>query len=544
MKNSSYSSNMLLEDEPFEQIEALESRGTTSLTYSVVIKGKSYFLKQLRPEFNNDWRYRGAFHKEFEIGSKLNSKHIVKYVKIDENERGVYLLTEHINGITLAQKLKEAPEYFQKSSNFEKLFLQLLQGIGDLHRMHVAYLDINLDNIMLTQVNNDVVIIDLGFSFTHSYPNTSGCTHNFAAPELLQGNFKEIDASTDIYAIGKLMQHIQHVTCAHVPPHLQHIINRCVNPKKQHRYASTEEVTKKILKKRKLKHTLLAIAFILGLLVAGYSVLKYTNSYYHIRDQLKSMLVTPDHDFSHTDGWNKSYYTILSEDSLTCINVTSDRIKNLYLKEEVEYNGKTYRVVAIGKDAYTYRNINSVYIPHGIQKIGASAFMECHNIVSVHLPESVEELGEWCFSVCTNLRNLVLSPNLRVIPRKAFSECENLKVVHIPEGVEEIELDAFGKCKRLEKVSLPSTFKILRRGVFWECSSLKEISLPTSLTSIGEYTFYYCTNLKHVYNYSPTPIEIPPIFNQSGITLHVPKGAAELYRQANNWNRATIVEME
>ena len=256
------------------------------------------------------------------------------------------------------------------------------------------------------------------------------------------------------------------------------------------------------------------------------------------------MLVTPEHDFSHTDGWNKSYYTILSEDSLTCINVTSDRIKNLYLKEEVEYNGKTYRVVAIDKDAYTYRNMNSVYIPHGIKKIGAYAFTECHNIVSIHLPESVEELGEGCFSVCTNLRNLLLSPNLRLIPRKAFAECENLKVVHIPEGVEEIELDAFGKCTRLEKVSLPSTLKILRRGVFWECSNLKEISLPASLTSIGEYTFYYCTNLKHVYNYSPTPIEIPPIFNQSGITLHVPKGAAELYRQANNWNRATIVEME
>ena len=544
MTHSSFSSNLLSENNPFEQIETLESRGTTSLTYRVMIKGKSYFMKQLRPEFNNDWRYRAAFHKEFEVGSKLQNKHIVRYVKIDENEKGIYLLTEHINGITLSQKLKDEPEYFQNANHFEKFFLQLLQGIGELHRSHVAYLDLNPDNVMLTQVNNDVVIVDLGFCFANSYHHTSGYTDQFAAPELRKGALKKICASTDIYSIGCLMQHIKNLCCTDISQRLQRIINKCVSPKKQDRYATTEEVIKAITSKRKRLYLTFALTLTLGLLAVGFFHFRQTRTFDLLTKEIRWMFANPDYDFSYSQNNCEGYYKILSEDSLTCMNVTSERSENLYIEAEVEYQGKTYRNVEIAKEAYAGRGINSVYIPSGIRKIGAQAFTRCQNIVSVHLPNSVEKLDDACFSYCYSLRNIVLSPHLKLIPKNAFTACESLKEIIIPEGVTEIELDAFGECKQLAKISLPSTLKALRRGVFWKCESLKEITLPDSLESIGEYTFYYCTNLKHVYNYSPTPLEIPPIFNQSGITLHVPKGAAELYRQANNWNRTTIVEME
>ena len=31
------------------------------------------------------------------------------------------------------------------------------------------------------------------------------------------------------------------------------------------------------------------------------------------------------------------------------------------------------------------------------------------------------------------------------------------------------------------------------------------------------------------------------LFNKEGITLHVPRGSEELYRQADNWNLAEVV---
>ena len=540
MKKSPFSSNLLSEDTPFEHIQQIESRGTTSLTYRVSIKGKNYFLKQLRPEYKNDWRYRAAFHKEFEIGRSIDCKHVVKYISVNENENGVYLLTEHVNGLTINQKLSKDPEFFGKADHFEKIFLQLLMGIEAFHKTHVAYLDLNPDNVMLTQVNNDVIIVDLGFCFANSYSHTSGCTHDFAAPELRRGELKEIDASTDIYALGRLMLYIKDISCATISPQLQRIINKCVSEKKQDRYNSVNEVIQDIQRKRKWIVTTLITTLILTLLGGGFWHLYNNNRIDDFKQSLRWFFTTPEYDFSHDLG----NYRILSEDSLTCINVGGPRRVNLYILDEVPHNGKTYQVVGIGDEAYAGRDINSVYIPNGIKEIGRSTFTQCDNIVSIHIPRSVERIGRSSFCKLTNLRSLVISPNIKVIPDNAFSSCEKLKKVTIPEGVEEIGLDAFGKCYELQKITLPSTLKAIRRGVFWECTNLKEIEIPASVTTIGEYTFYYCDSLKHVYNYATTPQVIPVIFNRSDITLHVPQESVELYRKADNWNKVKIVGFE
>ena len=110
MSQKLFSSGLIMEPNSFDTLESIHSNGSTSLTYRVTLKGKVFFLKQLRPEFNDDWRFRAAFHKEYEVGSKIQSKHVVKYIKMDENEKGVYLLMEHVNGFTINQKLSSYPE--------------------------------------------------------------------------------------------------------------------------------------------------------------------------------------------------------------------------------------------------------------------------------------------------------------------------------------------------------------------------------------------------------------------------------------------------
>ncbi len=115
---------------------------------------------------------------------------------------------------------------------------------------------------------------------------------------------------------------------------------------------------------------------------------------------------------------------------------------------------------------------------------------------------------------------------------------------HHPEGIEVLGLDAFAICTSLKEVSLPSTLTKIDRGVFWRCQALKEIRIPASVTTIGEYVFFDCDSLTDVYNYSPTPQRIPPIYNGKNITLHVPRGSEELYRNADNWNRAEVVPIE
>ena len=531
------SKSYVLSNKSAEEVIPLGAKGATSYSYLVRIEGKEHFMKQLRPELKDDWRYRSAYQKEYEVGRSIASEYIVKYEAIDENAEGLYILMEHVNGYTLDEKMASEPEYFSHGRNYEKLFIQLLRGLKALHEAHVAYLDLKPENVMLTQVNGDVKIIDLGFCFADAYSHTAGTTLHFAAPELQRGGSSEVDERTDIYAVGRLMQYVKEAACVDVPKRLQRIIDRCIRPAKQDRYANVEEVIRAVMQKRRWTRRL-GIAMVL-FLVIGIGVDRFAKSNYFTTVNLHLMWLlkkTP-----HDVMWGYNYYRILSEDSLTCEVVGGRRLKNIYIAEKVIFNDKEYRTVSVAEDAFGGRRIQSVYIPEGVKEIGANAFDRCVKLVSLHLPASVEKIGISSFESLKELRSLQLSENIKEIPMKAFVSCGNLKKLVIPEGVEELGLDCFAICTGLEEVTLPSTLTTIKRGVFWHCTSLKEISIPASVETIGEYVLHDCWSLTDVYNYAPVPQRIPPIFNKRGITLHVPRGSEELYRQADNWNLAEVV---
>ncbi len=520
-----------------EEVIPLGAKGATSYSYLVRIEGKEHFMKQLRPELKDDWRYRSAYQKEYEVGRSIASEYIVKYEAIDENADGLYILMEHVNGHTLEEKLASEPEYFSHERNYEKLFIQLLRGLKALHEAHVAYLDLKPENVMLTQVNGDVKIIDLGFCFADAYSHTFGTTLHFAAPELQRGDSSEVDERTDIYAVGRLMQYVKEAACVDVPKRLQRIIDRCIRPAKQDRYANVEEVLRAITKKRKWMTRIGIFVVVIAAFSMGLSVFTKTSAYKLNMLELRWMLRKPLYDIRYEDV----HYRILSEDSLTCMAVGGKRLKNLYIHNEVPYNGKTYKLVAIADEAFAGWDVLSVYIPDGVREIGDMAFCRCHKVLSLDLPRSVERIGVKCFDDMKAMKSLSLSGNIKKISHNAFTSCRGLRKVVVPEGVEVMDLDCFAICTSLEKIVLPSTLTTISRGVFWNCSKLKEITIPTSVKTIGEYVFFGCDSLTDVYNYAPVPQRIPPIFNKRGITLHVPRGSEELYRQADNWNLAEVV---
>ena len=520
-----------------EEIKPLGTKGATSCSYRVRISGKEHFMKQLRPELKDDWRYRSAYQKEYEVGRKINNPYIVRYESIDENANGLYILMEHVNGHTLDEKLTMDPEYFSRGNNFEKLFTQILKGLKALHEANVAYMDLKPDNVMLTQVNGDVKIIDLGFCFADAYSHTVGCSYEYAAPELQEGALERVDARTDIYAVGRLMLYVKEAACVNVSKRLQRIIDRCIQPDMQNRYANVNEVLMDLTHRRKWMMRLTIASVLILSLALGFFTFSKTSAYKFAKLELKWWLRQPAYDISY----DEVYYRILSEDSLTCIAVGGRELKDLYIHKEVPHNGKTYKTVAIESEAFAGWKIESVYIPDGVREIGDMAFNRCHEVLSLDIPQSVERIGIKCFDDMKSIRNLSLSGNLKKISHNAFTSLHSLKRLNVPEGVEIFDLDCFAHCSSLEKVTLPSTLTTINRGVFWNCGNLKEIIIPASVHTIGEYVFYHCNSLTDVYNYSPIPQSVPPIFNKQGITLHVPKGSEKAYSNTDNWNVANVV---
>lgn len=522
----------------FDWMKPIDTDGTTSQCYIAQVGGKQYFMKMLRSEYVSNQAYRMLFCKEFEKGHTISHPNIVKYEELHDSANECYILMENIVGETLDAFMDSHPDYFGSRANLDKFFNQLLDALKCLHENHVVYSDLKPQNIMLTQINNDVKIVDLGFCFTDSYPDSAGTTHGFSAPEHVACG--KLDVSTDIYGVGKIIEYIGKKSAHNLPAIYAKIMLRCLKVRQQDRIQSTDEVVRLINKRRHLTRRVLLSIIVLVAMFFTYKTIIYNEHFNAWWDSFQ--IITPHVDY---DGeFRDTYYRVLSEQDSMCAAVGHSSLPNVYMHDMVTINGKEYRLTHIADSAFFQkRYIKSVFIPEGVLSIGKESFRECKNLTTINLPNSVTSIGDYAFYSCVGVRYLKLPPHITLIPKAAFAGCSIKKVV-IPEGVTEIKLDAFGNCFELEEVEMPSTLRRIERGAFWDCKSLRTIEIPAQVSHLGEYLFFGCDELTDIYNFSVEPQVIPPIHrNPSQITLHVPAESVEKYRQADIWKDMNVIAL-
>ena len=247
----------------FEAIEQMDTQGATCDTFRVKLYGKLHFLKRLKPEYAGDIRYQEALLKEFETGYRLEHPNLVRYLSLDKDG----ILMEYVDGETLSQRLSQNTDYFKQRKNTDKLVRQLLSVLQYLHSHQVLHLDLKPDNILLTHINDDVKLIDLGFCYTDTFADTQGHTNAFAAPEQLAG--EKVDVRSDIYAFGKILELL--------PDHpiYNKVIARCTAEHPEDRYQSVEEILHTINHERRYFLWVAVIVFCAALLSAGLALLTH-----------------------------------------------------------------------------------------------------------------------------------------------------------------------------------------------------------------------------------------------------------------------------
>lgn len=517
------------EQPDFEWSCPVASSGSTSQCYIVQMGGKRSFMKKLRHEFSDNQSFRALFRKEYEKGISISHPNIVKYESWHDSTDDCYILMENIVGETLDSFIVHHPGYFASRVNLDKFFNQLLSALKCLHDNHVVYSDLKPQNIMLTQVNNDVKIIDLGFCYTDSYPDSAGTTKGFSAPEHL--NHGKLDVATDVFGVGKIIEYIEKNSEKKLPSIYGKIKGKCLMEKQAHRWQSIDEILVKLNKRSNVwPKWVIAICCIC---VVGF---------------ISWQLIEKNTQISHTviDVNNIKYSNFNSRD-YTCHAIGQGPIKlaNVYIRKSVDYDGEEYQVTAIANAAFkSLSHLKSVHIPHGITQIGKSAFFKCDSILVINIPNSVTEVGESAFYSCRGVRELNLSHNLKEIPTSGFVSTQISRLT-IHEGVENIRMDAFAHCANIKNVKIPSSVKHIERGVFYNCVGLEKIELPKNLLQVDEYLFYGCDNLKHIYIHATEPPQALTLHRNPGqITLHVPAQSVEAYKAAPHWNEMTIVALD
>ena len=519
------SSDFTCNENTFEEKVPVGDDGATSLSYRVCRDGRLYFMKQLRPELFPNHSNRVLLQKEFTLGKSIEHNNVVKYDSIYESEEEMYILMEYVQGSTVEEKLKNDAEFFKKEHNIRRFALQLLDGLKALHSKGIAYVDINACNIMLTQVGDNVKIVDLGFCFSNEFSHaTFGVTKDFAAPEILEGNTGNIDERSDIYAVGCLLRYIKRKSGARYSRHFENIIKRCIKKEKTERFTTADEVISAINAHHKRRNILFGIILLLSVL-CGITLL------WHGKEPQRVEV---------TESRNDIIYRVLSHEERTCEVIGGNgRGGNIYIEANIRFGSREYRTVSVGDSVFVDRNILSIHLPEGLESVGYCAFLACDSVVTISLPNSLTDFDNG-FRKMRGLKTIKFPQQMKSISASAFVDCTALEELYIPEGIERIEFDAFGRCYGLKHVYLPQTLKVIERGVFWMCKGLEEITIPAGVKEIGDYAFYHCDNLRHIYLHAHTPPAITTILKNSNAVIHVPFTALENYREHPYWTKYNI----
>lgn len=192
------------------RIDARISRGGVGTVYAATHKnnGSRAAIKVLHPEFSRDADTRSRFLQEGYAANKVNHPGVVRILDDDTTEEGhAYLVMELLEGELLEERRIRKGGKLPLVDAYE-VGEQLLDVLASAHEKEIVHRDIKPDNLFITKEGR-LKVLDFGFaqmrSSFRSEQTATGYllgTPGFMSPEQAIGNRPQIDAQTDIWAVG------------------------------------------------------------------------------------------------------------------------------------------------------------------------------------------------------------------------------------------------------------------------------------------------------------------------------------------------------
>lgn len=175
------------------------------------------------------------------------------------------------------------------------------------------------------------------------------------------------------------------------------------------------------------------------------------------------------------------------------------------------YDGKQYKIISIGNDAFEKTNLDSLLFPKDseVEIFGYSSFY-LSTIKHLQIPPKLNRVCDnWCYWA-TNLADIEVSPKNKIFSyidnKYLVSRNETLHYAHtdieeanIPPQIKFVCNNAFTGHKKLKSVIFPtnSMLKSIIGEAFY-CSAISKLVLPETLEYIDNNTFNYTEFLFHI----------------------------------------------
>lgn len=156
-------------------------------------------------ELRNDPAYLKRFMMEEWVARRVNSAHVLKPCIQSRKRNYLYVVTEYIDGQTLAQWIIDNPK--PSLETIRGIVEQIARGLQAFHRMEMLHQDIRPDNIMIDKTGT-VKIIDFGSTKVKGVIEAAPTTNHddilgtvqYTAPEYFVG--ESGTSRSDIFSLG------------------------------------------------------------------------------------------------------------------------------------------------------------------------------------------------------------------------------------------------------------------------------------------------------------------------------------------------------
>ena len=178
--------------------------GTVYLAEHLTIHRK-VAIKVLKPEVAQKEEIRKRFKNEASLMAHLQHPNIVGLIDYLEQEDGLYLIMEYVDGRGLDEVIKDLSQPFPIPRATE-IFKKVLAAFAYAHKNGIIHRDVKPSNILITS-NDEVKVLDFGIAKlvgeTQNHLTKTGThmgTVYYMSPEQVKA--EQLDQRSDIYSLG------------------------------------------------------------------------------------------------------------------------------------------------------------------------------------------------------------------------------------------------------------------------------------------------------------------------------------------------------
>ena len=225
-------------------------------------------LKVIRIDLASNPAILERFKREIQLSSNITHKNILRVYDLGEANGVKFLTMQFVQGRDLSAVMRrEAPLSVPR---VVEIFRQICEGLQAAHEQGVIHRDLKPQNIMIDD-REHVLITDFGLAKSLNYGTLTEAgkvigTPHYMSPEQVKG--VELDQRSDIYSLGIILYEMLTGTLPFtgasawevmiqrtqktprpasdhnpkIPPYLIKILERCLQPDPNLRYASTAEI--------------------------------------------------------------------------------------------------------------------------------------------------------------------------------------------------------------------------------------------------------------------------------------------------------------